>query len=695
MKNLICFLNYWHQRSKVKSLFILFVFLNFQIFGDNPITVQSKTEKTSDGFVFRVIAPSNLPIDRSTPVFYLFSYNFEGKPLEEEYLKIMASEKIVLVVIEGFKELNGIGQIRKIYLDILAVVQSNYLVHKNRNYITGNLEGAEIGSAVAKWVDKEVAGVVLFDGFHSTMHGHPNLLCPIFAFAKSDSKEIRAIKSLKEKYEDINKDFNIIEYDNKVGLPKTDAINKVIIELNEKWARANEDNIQINLALRQAIADRESKNIEALFKANQLEEVYEQIEKFNIDFSSTKLKKILAQLEKNQVISNKIAGEISVKAFVDLKNIMREFKERELNYKFLVNSIDKLKGVISNYPQTNSAKKAEIEIKKIQEIIFNRKLNVENKNELLVVNDYMKFMEESTYSETVKSTIINEFKKAEASKDYSDLIMNTLVLLNKDYANGLLAFSSEKMNSAEKYFDKILPENNLYLKAYQLYYLARIKIIKDDYESAEEILNDFLKVNLNYTTHQADAFFLLAVCYYNQFKRDKAKAILENFEKRFPNAPERMIVGAYQLLNKIDLYEEGSLSDVEERMEYSKRKLKNADIDKPTIDNQDRVITLLDKLIKESEQNEQNQRNKNKSKRKTGSKSGDVPTDPAEQSEAPEGESKIGQLKRINRGNRDEEWGKERDKEREKIMNALKEKFPERYRELIEQYYKGLQKNED
>ena len=49
-------------------------------------------------------------------------------------------------------------------------------------------------------------------------------------------------------------------------------------------------------------------------------------------------------------------------------------------------------------------------IKKIQEIIFYRKLNVENKNELLVVNDYMKFMEESTYSETVKSTIINEFK---------------------------------------------------------------------------------------------------------------------------------------------------------------------------------------------------------------------------------------------------------------------------------------------
>ena len=31
-----------------------------------------------------------------------------------------------------------------------------------------------------------------------------------------------------------------------------------------------------------------------------------------------------------------------------------------------------------------------------------------------------------------------------------------------------------------------------------------------------------------------------------------------------------------------------------------------------------------------------------------------------------------------------------RDKEREEVMQALKEKFPDRYRELLEQYHKAL-----
>lgn len=682
-------------RFCVLHYLVLFCFLSLGLFGNNSVLIQTKTEQTSDGFSFRVISPKNLPADRSTPVYYLFSYDSEGRPLEDELIKIVSSEKFVLVIIEGFKELNGIGQIKKIFLDVSALVQSNYLVHKSRNYITGNLEGAVIGSVVAKWADKSVTGILVIDGIHSVMQGHPNILCPIYSFAKMDSKEIRVLQTMKDKYEDINKDFNIISYDNKIGLPNIEMISKVIAELNEKWVRSIEENISSNLALRQTIAERDFNSIEKLYNEKKWEIAYEQIETFQKFYSSTAIKNIQLNLNKIQNIKSKLEGEISIKALHEFRSIKLDYKTQENTYKFLLSIIDRFKDVMEKYPQTISATNAQLEIQKIQELIFNRKLYVESKDELLIVNEYMKFIQESAISNSIKESIISEYKRAESSKDYSELIMNTLVFLNKDYASGLFAFSTEKMSTAEKYFDKIEPQNNLYLKAYQLYYLARVKIILENYETAEEILNDFLKDNLNYTTHQADAFFLLAVCYYYQFKRVKSKAILETFEKRFPNAPERMLVGAYQLLNKIEMFEEGSLSDVEERMEYSKRKLKMNDTEKPAIDNQEKVIAILDKLIKESEQDEQNQRNKNKSKNKSGQGGDGEPSNPAEESNAPEGESKIGQLKRINRGNRDEEWGKERDKEREKIMNALKEKFPERYRELIEQYYKGLQKNED
>jgi hypothetical protein len=54
----------------------------------------------------------------------------------------------------------------------------------------------------------------------------------------------------------------------------------------------------------------------------------------------------------------------------------------------------------------------------------------------------------------------------------------------------------------------------------------------------------------------------------------------------------------------------------------------------------------------------------------------------------PGGESDVGNLEPAKRGA--EIWGDPKDRDREKVLQVLKEKFPERYRELVEQYYKSL-----
>jgi outer membrane protein assembly factor BamD (BamD/ComL family) len=681
-----------------KAIYKLFVALSIALifngflFADSEPEYIVKIEKTADGFPFRVFLQNHMNIDKSTPVYYLYELDGKDNKLEIEYLKLIKSKNFVLVIIENLKEFNGIGQLRQIYLDISKIVNANYSVHPERNYFTGNMDGALIAMAVAKWVDKDVKGILLFDGLHQPIQGHPLLKSPIYAFAKKDSKELRAFQNLKPKYEEFNKDFVIMEYDNPSGLPESKSISNAMDTFDDKWIRFYDDILPVNLLLREEMVNKNIKSIETLYNAKKFEETIEQVEIFINDFSNTTNKKILIELDKIQKLKNVIAKEVTVQALIEHRVVMTEYKEREKNYKNLLETIVKFNGIIEKYPNSKSAILSKDEISKIQEIIFLRKLNIENINSLVVVSEFLKFVETSDLGEESKVVIRREFKKAEEAKDYSDLIPNCLVLMNREYANGLTSFGREKMKMAEKYFDSIKPEGNPYLKAYQLYYLARVNIILDNYERAEEILNDFLKSNLNYSTHQVDGFFLLAVCYYNQFKRDKSRALLLEFEKRFPDAPERMLVGAYQLLNKIDYFEEGSVVDVEERMEYSRRKLKMEDIDKPAQDNQEKIVTLLDKLIKEAQQSEQNQRDKNKRKGKAGKGN---PDRPAEESEAPEGESKIGNLKKINRGNKEDQWGKERDKEREKIMNDLKEKFPERYRELIEQYYKGLHKNDE
>jgi hypothetical protein len=39
-------------------------------------------------------------------------------------------------------------------------------------------------------------------------------------------------------------------------------------------------------------------------------------------------------------------------------------------------------------------------------------------------------------------------------------------------------------------------------------------------------------------------------------------------------------------------------------------------------------------------------------------------------------------------------WDVSRDREREKVLAGLKGKFPDRYRKLVEQYYKDLQEED-
>jgi hypothetical protein len=68
---------------------------------------------------------------------------------------------------------------------------------------------------------------------------------------------------------------------------------------------------------------------------------------------------------------------------------------------------------------------------------------------------------------------------------------------------------------------------------------------------------------------------------------------------------------------------------------------------------------------------------------------------PAASSSLPGGVAGMGSLGRSVRGRPDESWGAMPPNEREKVLSAIQEKFPGRYRELIEQYYKGLQEVEE
>ncbi|MGH7163452.1 MAG: hypothetical protein ACREID_08200, partial [Planctomycetota bacterium] len=63
---------------------------------------------------------------------------------------------------------------------------------------------------------------------------------------------------------------------------------------------------------------------------------------------------------------------------------------------------------------------------------------------------------------------------------------------------------------------------------------------------------------------------------------------------------------------------------------------------------------------------------------------------PANRSALPGGASRVGDLAPRPPRKPGERWGEMRDKEREEVLQSLKEKLPERYRDLLEQYHRAL-----
>ena len=149
-------------------------------------------------------------------------------------------------------------------------------------------------------------------------------------------------------------------------------------------------------------------------------------------------------------------------------------------------------------------------------------------------------------------------------------------------------------------------------------------------------------------------------------------------------------MGARQLLLEIERRERGTLEEVATVMGYSAARLRVADASPRVRTSQDEVIALLDKLIQDTEQQEKEQRQRSSGRRAAGTPQ-NRPRAGAEQSALPDaGAGQIGEQHAAPRADPGEMWGRLPPAEREKILQSLRDRFPSRYRQLVEQYYRSL-----
>ena len=221
------------------------------------------------------------------------------------------------------------------------------------------------------------------------------------------------------------------------------------------------------------------------------------------------------------------------------------------------------------------------------------------------------------------------------------------------------------------------------VRAHARYFLSRALLDEDDPEGAADLLTQFIRQDRGKSYLDSEAAFYLGYSLSLVPRLDIAILNLEAFLELYPDSAERYRANATQLLQELKAQWQSPLHAIADEMKFCERRLRKDKTGNEVETKQLDIVEKLQQLIEELEKQQQ---------QGGGSPSGNnIPNGPANQSSLPGGEGRVGKL-HGSRGVKDR-WGNMKDRDREKILNELNTKLPERFRVLLEKYYKRVNKS--
>jgi hypothetical protein len=221
---------------------------------------------------------------------------------------------------------------------------------------------------------------------------------------------------------------------------------------------------------------------------------------------------------------------------------------------------------------------------------------------------------------------------------------------------------------------------DLYVRAHARYHLGRTFLDGDDADKASHVLADFLQHDRNLTPLDAEAAFFYATSLADTPMPGLAARAFGDYLRIFPDAPERYRAVAQQRRAELLAQFLNPLHEIADSMKGIERRLRRAETGRATQDEQHNIIARLQELIDQLEEQE---------KQSSGGPSGNTqPNAAANNSAAPSGASRIGDLARI--PGVSDRWGDLKERKRKEIEAEAQTKLPSRYAKMLEDYYKKL-----
>lgn len=287
-----------------------------------------------------------------------------------------------------------------------------------------------------------------------------------------------------------------------------------------------------------------------------------------------------------------------------------------------------------------------------------------------------------------------------ADCDGGEFLMQALTLLSTEFRAGMEAYDADNFEDAAKRMSDLRADANPFLSinaaAMEIKALVNLERLSEAGERIEQLRTDRGTSIDEHTFLAAELEFLRAYCLVADQQFDEAANALEVFLRDRADAPQRLTLAAQQMLAELEDRLPGRMGEVVDLMQFSQRRLREGDSGGKVQERQQRIVELLDRMVEEEEEKE-NSCKKNSSSSgegggKDGQQQGQSPQSPMQQSMLPGGSAADQMLREGRRANPGEMWGAMPPAERERVLQALRESFPSRYRQLVEQYYEELAK---
>ncbi len=251
-----------------------------------------------------------------------------------------------------------------------------------------------------------------------------------------------------------------------------------------------------------------------------------------------------------------------------------------------------------------------------------------------------------------------------------------------------------------------------FVRAHATYFLGRALLARDDLEGAAAALEEVRGPLREGTPYTDEATLYLAYVYARLpelrgdaggTERTRARRLLETLvpgEGARYRPPERVVEGAVWLLRELRGEGLGPLLELAKRMETIERLLRRSTTGRDTQQRQEEVVAAIDRLIELMKPKDQSQSgggggqgqqggSQQQQQGQRGQSAGDNPTG-AQRSELPPAGEGTEELAGTPQQADLEAWGEMAPREREQAIQFLRQRFPAKYRELIERYYRAL-----